>query len=173
MNDKFFIIAQVLSLIALGANVASIQLSKRQQIFKLWIIAGIFFTLSFIFLGAYAGAVSCFIALAQTIISYYLQQKGKEFPFYLTIIFIIISLISGALTYKNYYDILPILGAITYILSIVQKKENRIRIITVINLLLWIFYNFLVGAYIAFVSDIIFFVSTLAAVIRFDILKQK
>ena len=173
MPSPSFIIAQILSAIALIANVIGIQLKEKKQILKVWIIAGVCFTASFIFLGAYAGAVSCLIATIQIVVNYGFERRRQKFPPTLIAVFIVASLLGGTLTYQNIYDFLPIFGALTFIWSIVQKKESRLRKITFLNIFLWIFYDFLVGAYVAFISDLIFLTSTAIAIVRFDFLRQK
>lgn len=173
MADRFFVIAQITGAFALLANVVGIQSKKKVQILKAFVGAGLLFAVSFIFLGAYAGAVACFIASIQTIVNYIFTSKKKKFPVSLIAVFIIVSVISGVVVYQNIYDVLPILTGAVFVLIIVQERESRIRKLTLLNLLLWITYDFLIGAYVASASDLAFIISTVVAIVRLDFIKQK
>lgn len=164
-----FIVAQVFGMIGTIGNIVSMQMNKKKNILIAFIIAGISFTINFAMLGAYSGAIICAIATVQTTINYIFGIKEKEFPKWLGIIYLIISAICGFISYKSIIDILPVLGGVTYALSIIQTKEKNIRRVTMINTLCWFIYDFSVGAYTAFISDIIFTMSTIIGIIRYDI----
>jgi hypothetical protein len=168
-----FVLAQIISLFALLANVVGIQLKKKQHILFSFIIAATFFTISFILLGAYSGAVICAIAGVQTVTNYIFERRQRKFPNWLTMAFIVISIIGGIATYHNIYDILPVIGAIAYILSIVQTQESRIRKITLFTLVLWIVYDIIVAAYVTVAGDAMFFISAMIAIVRYDIMGAK
>ena len=167
-----FIVAQILAFFALIANVVAIQLKKKKQILFFWIFAAFFFTLSFIFLQAYSGALACAIAGVQTTLSYFFEKRNKKFPLWLAIISIFVSLLAGFFTYQHPLDLLPIIAAIVYVYSIVQTQEKFIRQLTLLNLFIWIIYDFVIGAYVTAISDAIFIVSTIVAISRYDFPKK-
>lgn len=168
-----FILAQILGILGTVGNVVSMQLKRKNQILLCFILAGIFFSGNYLLLGGYSGAIICIIATLQTLTSYIFEIKKKEMPKWLITIFFMISLIGGILTYQNILDILPILGGITYTWSIVQKKEKYIRWITLSNCTLWFIYDVFIKAYSTCISDIIYILSTLIGIIRFDVIKKE
>lgn len=168
-----FIVAQILGILGTISNIVSMQLKKKQQILTVFILAGIFFSSSYLLLNAYTGAIVCFIATLQTIFSYTYDKKNKELPKWLIIVFFILSISGGMLTYQNILDILPILAGITYTWSIIQKEEKYIRWITLSNCILWLIYDIFIKAYSTCISDVIFIVSTMIGIIRFDVIKKK
>lgn len=168
-----FIAAQIVAFLALIANVIAIQLKKKERILFFWIFAAFLFTLSFIFLQAYSGAIACAIAGIQTIISYFFEKRNKKFPFWLVIISIFVSLLAGFFTYHQPLDLLPIIASIVYVSSIIQTQEKFIRQLTLLNLFIWIIYDLIIGAYVTSISDAIFIISTIIAIFRYDFLQKK
>ena len=75
----------------------------------------------------------------------------------------------GVAFYRQVIDILPIVCSVLYTLTIVQKKEKNIRSLTLITTILWLIYDFIVGAYTAAISNIIFCISNLIAIFKYDI----
>lgn len=165
-----FVIAQVLGIIGTIVNIFSIQLKNKKDILFCFIVINFIFVLNLILLGGYTGAIVCFVAGVQTIIISMYELKNKKFPKLLIPVFLIVSIIFGSLTYKSLIDILPLFCSVTYTLSILQKKESNIRYLTLVNLLSWIIYDIFIMAYTTILSDLFMIVSTLIAIIRYDIL---
>jgi uncharacterized membrane protein YqjE len=163
-----FIAAQIAGLIGSGINIFSIQLKEKKNLLFCFALVNLMFAINFFLLSEYAGTVICLIAFAQTIVSYIFHINNKEFPRVLIPVFIVISLLCGAISYKSYIDILPVICSVLYIISILQKREKYIRITVLLNILLWIIYDAYVMAYTAMISDVFFTISTLIAIARYD-----
>ncbi|MDD3186867.1 MAG: GNAT family N-acetyltransferase [Bacilli bacterium] len=166
------LIAQILALLGILTNIVGIQLKKKNNILIAFMLANFLFALCFALLNAYSGALICMIAAIQTLVKYYFDKKDKVFPKYLTATYIVISIISGLLTYKTVIDILPVICSILYTMSIIQEKESTLRFITLFNVILWTIYDFAVGAYTAGINDIFLTSSTLIAIYRYDIIDK-
>lgn len=166
------IVSQVFGFLGVLSNIIGVQFKDKKNIMFAFIIANIFFALCFGLLKSYSGMVISLFAVIQTIINYFFDKNNKKIPIYLIVIYIVISLVCGVFTYKAALDILPIVCSVLYTISVIQTKENRIRIITLINVILWTLYDFLVGAYTAGANSIFLTISTFIAIIRYDILKK-
>ncbi len=168
-----YIISQILGAIGAISNIVSMQIKDKKHILFVFIIAGLAFSASYVLLGAYSGALICFIATVQTVINYILEVKQKKFPNWLGFIYIIIAIICGFVGFKSIIDILPVIAGVTYVLSILQEKEKHIRIISLTNAIMWLIYDLIVGAYATVISDVFFSASAIIGIIRFDILKKR
>lgn len=168
-----FWLAQVISLIGIAINIACMQLKEKRRILFFLMITNFLFALNFALLQAYSGALICLVAGIQTFLTYTYQTKNKEFPKILIFVFLVISIVCGLLSYETNLDILPMISSVLYTLSIIQKKEKHLRVISLLNILVWIIYDFIVGAVAAGISNVFLSISTIIAIIRYDIIKQK
>lgn len=167
------ILAQLFGLLGLIINIVGIQFKKKRKILITFLLANLIFGISFLFLKGYSGAAICLVAGIQSSIHYIFINKNKKFPLYLIILYIIIPIIIGFFTYKSLIDIFPVFASILFTFSIIQKKERKIRFFTLFNILMWMIYDIIIGAYTAALDDLIFLTSTLIAVYRYDIFKNK
>jgi Bacterial inner membrane protein. len=165
------IIAQIMSFFGTLSNIVGIQFKKKKHILVSIICANFLFSVSFILLKAYSGALICFIAGIQTIINSLFDSKGKKYPTWLIISYYIISISCVFITFVDLIDIIPVMCAVLLITIIIQTKEKNVRLLTLINIGLWTVYDFIVGAYVVAISNIFVAISTLVAIIRLDILK--
>lgn len=164
------ILVQALGLVGIAVNIIGIQLKNKRNILIAFTVANVIFGISFILLKSYSGGVICLIAAVQTIIKYLFDNKNKKFPLYLIYLYLIISAVCGLLTYQKYIDILPVICSVLYIISILQNKESNIRLIVLLNIVLWTIYDIYVGFYTAGINDIMLSVSTIISIYRYDIL---
>ena len=124
--------------------------------------------IGYILLKAYSGLVVCSIAIIQTIAQYYFDKKQKETPKYFILLYFILAILGGVITYKTLIDILPIFSFIAYVLSIIQKETSKIRFFTLIKLILWIPYDLYSLAVVSCIGRIITVISTIIGIIRLD-----
>lgn len=167
------LLANFFGALALLSNIFGIQSKKKKYIMISFILANLFLVINFILLKAYSGAIICFISVIETSINYIYDKNKRKYPVALICIYIIISLICGLFAFKNVIDILPVLSSIIFAFTIIQKKERNIRILTLSFISLFVAYDFIVGAYAALLSAVIYCISIAIAIIRYDILKKK
>lgn len=167
-----FILAQILSFVAMVINMVAVQLKTKKQILLTIVVSNLLFVISYILLGAYVGALTCGIVAIEIIINTILEDKGKITPKFLIIIYLIISIIIGITTFNSLIDLLPIIASILFILTLRQSKEKYVRLLILVNLTSWIIYDFFVKAYLAGISDLIVISSTITAIYRYDINKE-
>ncbi len=168
------ILAQVIGLIASIIMIGAIQVKSKKNLYLILnIVAKILYSINFIILGAYSGTITQAIGLVITIVAYMYTKKDKTISKGLTVIFIIVTLIGGIITYNNIYSLMAIGCGITYALIVASKNMKNIRKLNLIQAFLWIIYNFVVSAYTASISSVFVFVSTLIAIFRYDILKKQ
>lgn len=168
-----FITAQIFGILVIIANVLSMQMKKKKQIIFMFILANLFSAINFVLLQSYSGAIICIFAIVQTFINKVFENKDKQVPKIVVGIYIIISIILGAITFKGYIDIVPIICSILYTLTIVQDEEKNIRRISLVNIILWILYDIVCQAYTAAISDSLMTISTIVGMYRFDYQKLK
>lgn len=112
------------------------------------------------------------IRVIEIIINTILENKGKKTPKPLIILYLIISILLGITTFGSFVDLLPILASILFVFTLIQSKEKYVRLLILGNLTSWIIYDFLVKAYLAGISDLFVILSTITAIIRYDVKKE-
>ncbi len=167
------LLANLFGILGLLSNIIGIQLKKKKSIMLSFMFSTLFFSINFLLIKAYAGSVISFISTIETFINYCYDKKEKEYPLPLIYSYIFISLISGAFTYRSIIDILPVLSSIVFIFTIIQKKEKNIRFLTLIYMLLFVAYDYIVCAYMPLLAATIYVVSIIISIIRYDIMKKK
>ncbi|MCL2869466.1 YgjV family protein [Candidatus Saccharibacteria bacterium] len=167
------IVAQIAGLIASAISIGGIQLKKKRHILIAFIAANAFYCIDFLLIGAWSGLLVSLISIIQTLVVYGYDKHKKPITKTLIVVFILISLATGVFSVRQFVDLLPLLAFALYSLSIVQKKGKNLRILTLILIICWMVYDSSVGAYSLLISDTFFTVSTLVAIIRYDILKIK
>ena len=167
-----FILAQILSFIAMVINMVAVQLKTKKQILLTIVISNLLFVISYLLLGAYVGALICGIVAIEIIINTILEDKEKKTTKYLIVLYSIISILIGILTFNSLIDLLPIIAAILFIFTLIQSKEKYVRLLLLGNLTLWIIYDFFVKAYLAGISDLFVISSTIIAIIRYDMIQK-
>ncbi len=166
-----FLLAQILGFFAMSTNIIAVQLKTKKQILFTIVVGNILFVISYFLLGAYAGALISGINAIEAIINTKLEEKGKPIPKVLIGLYFIIAITIGAITFNSFMDILPVLAAILFILTLIQPKEKNIRLLLLGNNISWLVYDFLAKAYAAGFSDLFVIASTVIALYRYDIRK--
>lgn len=168
-----FWIAQAFGGIAVALNIIAMQINNKKKVLLLCVLSNLFYTFNFIFLGALSGAIICFIAAIETYINYRFSKKNKELPYWIINSYILITIIFGLCIYTDIYDLIPISTAFLYIAAICIKRESAIRVFTLIEMALWIYYDFMVLAYLAGVSDLLIVASSAIGIFKYDLKFEK
>ena len=107
---------------------------------------------------------------------YYLEkEKHKNLnKWYILLFFIIGYAIIGFISFDGkIVSLLPIIAEIIYVIALWQKDVKKIRIGTLLMVILWLIYDIFVKAYPSMITDLIVMSSTIVAIVIKDILKRK
>lgn len=165
-------IAQIIGFGGAALNCISFQQNKRSRIIGVQIFAAVMFIIHYILLGAYTGAALNFISLCRSVVFYNNSKKWAKSPTWL-VFFIIVSLIGAAITWVDWYSILPSTAMILTTVSYWMKSETKIRIITFPSSPCWLIYNIITGSVAGIVTECVVMTSLIVAIIRYDIMKKK
>ena len=170
---NYFVLAQIFGVLGMIANVLSMQMKKRKNILIMLLLLSLFSALNFLCLGSITGAFISLFGIVEMIINYIFEKNKKDVPIYVIVIYIIINIILGLLTYKGLIDILPIVSSIAYVLGILNKKESNIRKLMLINQASWLTYDINQKAYAFAISNVLSIISNIIAMYRYDYKRSK
>ena len=164
-------IPHVFGAFALGTWISSVQVKKKFNILILQLLANIFYAVQYFLLGYFStglmNIVSAFRCFAFGINAK--RNKNNSFGLLLLILFIIFIL--SLLFCKTYLGLIPIFNTILYTISSWQDNTKYLRYIFVLCSILFVFYNWIVGAYVTLIGNIFEIISGIISIIRFE--KQK
>lgn len=161
------LISQIVGFCAFIIFVISMQQKNKITILFLQIISFFLYTLQYLLISAYSGMIVYIINMTRSIVFYYTIKKGNIGIINL-IIFIIISLICGVATYKNIYDVLPMIASVLSVIFTWQPSTKILRSGQVSICILWIIYDVFVMAYIGILTESLIIISTVISLLKND-----
>ena len=151
--------AQIIGFIGLALSIVAFQFKKHQNIVLLKLSSELVFSIQYILLGAWTGAVLDFISVIRNFLFYKFVKKDiSTTP--VIIAFGLFVVITGFVTFDGFMSLTTI--------SYGMKKEKWLRLITLPSCILWIIYNLFVGSYAGALTDLMTLVSLLVAMYKFD-----
>lgn len=164
-------IGQIVGFIAMAIIVASYQQKTHKKILVFQMISGLLFTVHYVLLGAYTGAVMNLLGAFRSLI-YSKRDKKWASSVMWPILFSIGFLVSGILTWKNIYSLFPLIAMLisSVVLWIEQPKINRIFSLPVSTG--WLIYNIKEWSIPGIVTEIFILSSIIIGIIRLDIKKK-
>ena len=91
--------------------------------------------------GTASAGATVVVALLQTSLSFVFTVRKKEFPVWLTLVFMGLFVAINVIWYSTPFDILVLVAACFFAAAIVQKRSWICRIYSFINTLLWLIYD--------------------------------
>lgn len=167
------ILSQILGLLAIISYAISPHAKTKKKILVFHLVSSILYALQYLLLNAFSAVITNSVGAIRCYIFYLYEKKEREIPKNIFWIFMLIILVLGAFTYNNIYSLIPIFTSVLSLYSVWQDNLKVFRIIVIISSISWIFYNFIVGAYIGIIGNIFQLVSTIIAIVRFHILKKE
>lgn len=164
-----YYISQGVGLVAIVCSLLSFQSKKRKGIMMLQMTASFLFMIKLFLLGAWTGACLDLISFFRTLVFANNQKKWASSPLWLAF-FAIVMVITGIFTWESALSLLAICGALLSTLALWAKKENHIRLLSLLVGLCWIVYYIPFKDFTGIASELLAITSILIALLRF---KQK
>lgn len=145
--------AQILSLVAVIIFIISVSAPTKKQILYLQTISNIFYSASYFLLNLPTTALMNGVSSVRCFVFYKYTKNNKQTPFIYLIIFILLVLILGIISYQGIKSLIPITITIIYFISTYIKKEKYTRLALIICAIIWLIYNYNFSAYIAMIGN--------------------
>lgn len=161
-----FILAQICGIIALILTVTAVQFKTKEKIVMCSVFANIVVAIQFFLLNAITGAVVSIINTIRCIIFYYYKKKDMKPSIIILLIFEIIAVVSGIMSWQNIWSIIPIIVTVIYTYGLWQDNVKVIRIATGIAGFGWAIYDIIVMAYVGAIQEASQLISAIIALFR-------
>jgi len=166
------ITAQLIGFFALFFMCLSYQKNNKKDFLFIQILANVFYGIQYFLLNAIPALASNIISILRTAIFYKYEKVNKKITFPLLLTFEIIIAVLGIITFENYYSIIPIFIVCIYTYGMWQKNLKLTYFIGSIASILWIYYNFIVGAYVSIIGSFFELFSSVIGLIKLYIKKK-
>lgn len=155
ININFWL-SQLFGIEALLLLLISYRKKNTNQILIFQTISALCYMIQYFLLGAFSGLLICSIEFIRDILYY--KTNKDNFIYLLTIPFYILI---GVFTFKNVFNLLPILASIIdgYALT---KNKKIIVISSIVSYLIWLIYDFIYNSYSGMLTSIIVIISNIS-----------
>lgn len=164
--DKHIIIGEIFSFIAAIFLALSTFRKNKEKMMKLQVIDSLFNAFSNLYLNSLSG----FVVNILTTIRNIFNIKNKFNCCYLIIYCIIVLIMGTKANNRGIIGVLPIFASIEYSIFLFKSKNSQIiRYSLILNLIMWMIYDYLIKAYPMFFMDFIIIIITLINAYRYKI----
>lgn len=137
-----YILGQIVGIFVTITVIIIQQLKKRTQILWASVCVNVLGALNVLLLDGFgAGVTVNFVAIMQLLIALWHEKKNTNETVIEKVIFLILYVGVGIISYQSELDILAILAAVFYMVAMLQKKEQRIRLFLLANMSSWTIYH--------------------------------
>lgn len=157
--------AQIISLIGFVFFVFSVQMKEKNKLIILQLIANFLYAINYLLLNVKMAFYMNLISCIRCVILYF-SKKEKPSLIYLFILTGMICVI-GVYNYDGWLSLIPVGITILYTVSTWQNNMKVIRCSFILAALIWIFYNYVVGAYASIVGNLFEIISGIVSLKRF------
>lgn len=165
--DALFVAAQLVGFLATGMGVASYQTKHRSNIIIRQIIANTGWIIHYLMLGSYSAVVANSIGTVRNILYSFRGKYKFADSKLIPTISIIIFVISGAITYKDAFDILPTFAMIVASIALYIKDEKIIRYLSILLPVSWLLYAIRHFSIAGVISESLVLISVVVSIVRY------
>lgn len=168
-----YIISQALGLVAIAIVISSYFVNIKKKQMTLRIIADVFVSGSFLFLGTYVACIGIIIAIVRTIIFLIYEFKFKQVPVWLIGVIFLVLVTNSAVFMTSPLDLLPMFALMLFTLGFRIRRLVYMRLFFVTPLIMFLIYDVMIFAYTDIILKVIELVLTVIITSRFFIRKAK
>ena len=160
-------VAQIIGAVGIVFSLLSFQLANRRQIMLFQMLASLLFSLQLFLVGAITGGCLDLISFVRTLIFSNNTKQWAKSKMWLYG-FIVLMILTGIITWKDGWSILPIIGSVLSTVALWMTKEKHIRLISLTVGPCWLIYNLVKGAYTGALNEVFAMTSIVIGMIRHD-----
>lgn len=162
-----YYIGQVLGVVVTIGAIVTLQLKNKNHMLLVSAAVNILAALNILLLDTFSsGVIINLVAVLQIVFALWHEKKNTDVTLPEKIIFFVLYVAGGAIGFNTPIDILSIVAAVFYMVAMFQKKEQRIRLFLMGNMLSWTVYHAVLGSTAIF-AQLAGITSSVIALIRY------
>lgn len=159
---------QLIGFAAIGFILVSFQLNKRSTILIMLLVGQVLFSMHYGLLGAWTAVMTNLLAVVRGYVYYnknrYTWARSSAWVY----VFVGITWVAVIFTWEGWYSLLVVTGMTIETIALWQNNPKYIRISMLVERPLFFTYSLIVGSYAGLAADIIFSISIIIGMFRFD-----
>ena len=163
-----YVLSQIAVILTYFFFIATYQVKTRKTILVLSMIANVWLGISYFLLSAWAGVATSIIAIARSLVfvKFIKEDKISKHDIIILIIFGVVILTSGIITYDGLLSLLPIFATLVYTYAVWQKDTHTYKQIGALVSVIWIAYNIYVKSILGVVFETMMVISAIIGLIK-------
>jgi len=166
------LIVRAVGSLTIVITVGCMQLKQVRHILLGEIVCNLLVAFNCMAQGGITGAFDCGMAAVLVILIYKLNEKDKTnkqiMKIGTSVLYVAANVIVLVGVYQTWIDIIPCLTACLFVLKIIQNRADKIRMINVLILVLWIYYDYRIESYSNLITHLLSLTSVVIAILRLD-----
>ena len=161
-----FYIAQICGIIVLLSMLIGVHFKTKEKILLSSVLVNIAAIFQYFLLSAMIGVLASILNTVRCLVFYQYKKKDLQPSLLVLLIFEIITIVMGVLTWQDVFSVLPIIGTVIYTYGLWQDNVTIIRITSAVVGVSWLAYDVMVGAIVDLVQKSSQTISSIIALIR-------
>ncbi|MGN1201572.1 MAG: YgjV family protein [Candidatus Caccovivens sp.] len=147
MSNVSFVLTQVLGLTATLTLCLSYVVKSKKLFLVLGLCGEIVYGLTFIFVGSWGAGIISLLSCLQFVAFYLYEKKNKKAPIWIGLLFVVLFVIAGSVTFETIWDIIPIATYSWFTVTLYLRSTKSIRLFNILPDLSLVLYDVMVKAY--------------------------
>lgn len=161
-----FVIAQICGIVVLLSMIIGVHFKTKEKILLSNVLANTAAIFQYLLLSALTGALVSLLNTIRCVVFYLIKKKDLQPSLLVLLLFEVITIIAGIITWQDIYSILPIIGTMIYTYGLWQDNITTIRITSALVCLGWLVYDATVGAIVDLIQKTTQTISSIIALMR-------
>ena len=151
-ESMMFICAQLIGVLVFILTLIGSSKLTTKEVLKYNALSNFLAIIQYVLLGAYSGAICCFVAGTRDVV--FSRYKNK-IPLYILLIYIALVILINFSFIHNVFDIIPVINIIVFAIALWSKDILSIKIVGIYTCVSGIIYDFKERAFAAVAKELI------------------
>ena len=167
-----YIISQVLAALAVIITFWGYIKNDKGNFLKYVLISNILYCIHYFFLDDLSFVIAIVMGSFRNIVFLKYVNSKRLIPIYILLLFEILTVLSGLLAYSGLLSLIPIFQVCLYTYGVWLSNLRSMYFICILVMVIGVFYNFLIGAYMAIIGNVIEIIAAIIGMIKINFKKN-
>lgn len=167
-----YIIAQFLAGLAVVITFLGYLKNDKGNFLKYVLISNILYCIHYFFLDDLSFVIAIVMGSFRNIVFLKYVNSKRLVPMYILLLFEMLTVLSGLLAYSGLFSLIPIFQVCLYTYGVWQPNLRCMYFICILVMVIGVFYNFFIGAYVAIIGNVIEIITAILGLVKLSFKKN-